>query len=235
MTANGNDQRLGAGPTLSVGVNGADALHLGRDLDRLAGAGVGLFHIDVMDGVFCPQMTVGPGFVKAVSEGYATDVHLMIDEPVDKVDAYVKAGARMVTFHVESTRHPHGVLQRLGGQDVTRGLAVNPGTPLAAVEPLLGDVELLLLLAVNPGWPGQSFIPGTAERLASARKLIDGRNIRLGVDGGVTKDNIAEVASLGVDLIVSGSAVFADRDPAAGARFMLDAVRTARLAPAGRL
>jgi ribulose-phosphate 3-epimerase len=194
---------------------------------------VSLFHIDVMDGVFCPQMTVGPSFVKAVSDRYPTDVHLMIDEPLEKVDAYVKAGARIVTFHVESTRHPHRVLQRLGGHGVTRGVALNPGTPLAAVDPLLDDLELLLILAVNPGWSGQSFIPGTPGRLSSARELIEGRNITLGVDGGVTRDNIAEIASLGPDVIVSGSAVFSDGDAAGGARFMLDAAGAAQPAPAG--
>ena len=234
MTSPGTDEAGGAGPTLSVGVNGADVLHLGRDLDRLVAAGVGLFHIDVMDGIFCPQMTVGPAYVKAISDGHPTDVHLMIDEPLEKVDAYVTAGARIVTFHVESTRHPHRVLQRLAGRDVTRGVALNPGTPLAAAEPLLDELELLLILAVNPGWPGQSFIPGTAHRLASARALIDGRNITLGVDGGVTRDNIEQIASLGADLVVSGSAIFAGGDTSGGARFMLDAVRAGSPSPAPR-
>lgn len=211
-------------PRLSVGVNGADALHLGRDLDRLTATGVRLFHIDVMDGVFCPQMTVGPGFVRAVSEHHPTDVHLMIDEPLEKVEAYVDAGAEIITVHVESTRHPHRVLQRLGELGVRRGLALNPGTPLDAAEPLLDEIDQLLILAVNPGWSGQRFIPATAARLTAARRMIEARGISLGVDGGVTRANIAEIASLGVDLIVSGSAIFADGDPAAGARQMLDLV-----------
>jgi ribulose-phosphate 3-epimerase len=216
---------LGPAPWLSVGANAADPLHLGRDLDQLAEAGVSLFHIDVMDGVFCPQMTVGPAFVRAVSAGRVTDVHLMIDEPLEKVEAYVDAGADIITVHVEATRHPHRVLQRLGETGVTRGLALNPGTPLSAAEPLLDDLDQLLILAVNPGWPGQRFIAGTAARLAAAREMIDQRSIALGVDGGVTRANIAEIASLDVDFIVAGSAVFADGDPGAGALLMLDAVR----------
>lgn len=216
--------RRGAPPRLSVGVNGADALYLGRDLDRLTDAGVSLFHVDVMDGVFCPQMTVGPQFVTAVSASHLTDVHLMIDDPLEKVAAYAEAGAESITIHVEATRHPHRLLQRLGELGVTRGLALNPGTPLAAAAPLLDEIDQLLILAVNPGWPGQSFIPGTAARLAAARELIAGRDITLGVDGGLTRANIAEIVRLGVDLIVSGSAVFADGDPGAGARLMLEAV-----------
>lgn len=206
---------------LSVGVNPADPLHLGCELDRLVAAGVTLAHIDVMDGVFCPQMTVGPAFVKAVSSVLSTDVHLMIDDPLEKVDAYVAAGAARITFHLESTHHPHRVLQRLVGHGVERGVALNPGTPVGAAEPLLDELEQLLILAVNPGWPGQTFLPTTAPRLAAARELIAARRIGLGVDGGVTLDNLAHVASLGPDLIVSGSAVFAGEDPGRNARAML--------------
>ncbi len=137
----------------------------------------------------------------------------MVDEPVDKVQAYVDAGAGIITCHAESTKHPHRLLQSLEGTGVIRGLAVNPGTPLQAIEPLLDDLELILLLAINPGWSGQKFIPATARRLAATRELIAGREVVLGVDGGVTKANIEHVAALHPDLVVSGSAIFDGIDP----------------------
>ena len=120
------------------------------------------------------------------------------------------------------------MLQSLAGTGVTRGVALNPGTPVAAVEPLLDEVELVLVLAVNPGWPGQSFIRATERRLAAARELIEDREIVLAVDGGITKANVAHVAQLDVDLIVTGSAVFDGADPEGNARAMLAAVRRAR-------
>ncbi|MFL5928648.1 MAG: ribulose-phosphate 3-epimerase [Gaiellaceae bacterium] len=212
---------------LSVGVLTADLLRLGDDLDAVARAGVTQLHVDVIDGVFCPGLTVGAGFVKALPDRFRKDVHLMVVEPVDKVAAFVDAGADAITVHVESTRHVHRVLQELGGAGVTRGVAVNPGTPIAAVEPLLQDLELLLVLGVNPGWPGQQLVPATFARLVAARELIDGRPIVLAVDGGITRENVAVVASCGVDLIVTGSAVFDGVAPEENARFMLEAARSA--------
>jgi len=216
------------GPSLSVGVLTADLLRLGEELAALDAAGVRLAHVDVMDGVFCPQTTVGPPLVKALPDRFVKDVHLMIDEPLEKVHAYVEAGAGIVTFHVESTIHPHRVLQSLAGSGVVRGVALNPGTPVAALEPLLDELELVLVLAVNPGWGGQSFIPATEGRIADVRLLVDGREIVVAVDGGITKANVEHVASLGVDLIVTGSAVYDGKAPAENAREMLAAVGRAR-------
>jgi ribulose-phosphate 3-epimerase len=212
---------------LSVGVLTANLLRLGDDLDAVARAGVTQLHVDVIDGVFCPGLTVGAAFVTALPDQFRKDVHLMVVEPVDKVAAFVDAGADTVTVHVESTRHVHRVLQELAGAGVTRGIAVNPGTPIAMVEPLLDDLELLLVLGVNPGWGGQQLIPATFAKLAGARQLIDGRPIVLGVDGGITRENVGAVASSGVDLIVTGSAVFDGVAPEENARFMLEAARTA--------
>jgi ribulose-phosphate 3-epimerase len=208
---------------LSVGVTAADPLRLGEEIARLGEAGVDHLHVDVMDGRFCPGLTVGSGFVAALPDGFTVDVHLMVEDPLAHLDAFLAAGAGMLTFHVEATRHPHRVLQSLAGRGVTRGVALNPGTPLAAVEPLLDELDLLLLLAVNPGWPGQALIPGTGDRLATARELIGGRAIQLGVDGGVTRENIDAVAAMGADLVVAGSAVFADGDTAGNARALLAA------------
>jgi ribulose-phosphate 3-epimerase len=223
---------LRPGPSVSVGMLTADLLRLGEDLAAIGDAGVELVHVDVMDGVFCPQTTVGPPIVKAIPESFVKDVHLMVDEPLEKVADYVAAGAGIISFHVESTKHPHRVLQSLAGSGVARGVALNPGTPLGTVEPLLDELELLLVLAVNPGWSGQRFIPATEQKLHDARELIGGREIALAVDGGITKENVEHVASLGVDVIVTGSAVFDGVAPADNARHMLDVARGAGNQPA---
>jgi ribulose-phosphate 3-epimerase len=223
---------LRRGPHVSVGMLTADLLRLGEELEAIGDAGVELVHVDVMDGVFCPQTTVGPPVVRAIPESFVKDVHLMVDDPLEKVADYVAAGAGIITFHVESTRHPHRVLQSLAGTGVARGIALNPGTPLGTVEPLLDEFELLLVLAVNPGWSGQQFIPATERKLHHARELIGDREIALAVDGGITKENAEHVASLGVDVVVTGSAVFDGVAPADNARRMLDAVRGAGKQPA---
>jgi ribulose-phosphate 3-epimerase len=221
-------QLLARSPQLSVGVLTADLLRLGSELEALDAASVAIAHVDVMDGVFCPQLSVGPPIVKAIPDRFVKDVHLMITEPLEKVSAFVDAGADVVTFHLEATRHPHRVLQALAGSGVVRGVALNPGTPVSAVEPLLDEFELLLVLAVNPGWRGQSFIDSTPRRLREARALLDGRKTVLAVDGGVTEENVEKIASLDVDVVVAGSAVFDGKSPLENARKLSAAVRDAR-------
>jgi ribulose-phosphate 3-epimerase len=224
-------------PTLSVGVLTADLLALGADVARLDGTGVGMLHVDVMDGCFTPMMTVGPPLVKALRTPLLKDVHLMIQDPLEKLDDYVAAGADVVTVHAESCTHIHRVLQRLGtmqnandpARGIVRGLALNPGTPIEAIVPLLDEIDLLLLLAINPGWGGQKFLPATMGRIASARRLLDGAGGRvlLAVDGGITRDNVGRLAGTGVDVVVTGSAVFDGKAPAENARAMLAALRAA--------
>jgi ribulose-phosphate 3-epimerase len=219
---------------LTIGINTADLGHLTDEVHVLEKASAEIIHIDVMDGVFCPMTTVGPPFIKAIKTPLLKDAHLMIVDPVDKVADYVAAGADIITFHVESTRHPHRVLQVLGkaenvndpARGIIRGVALNPGTPVSAIEPLLDELEYVLILAVNPGWGGQKFIESTQRRLADAAELIrrSGRKILLGADGGVTKENVARVATMGPNLIVTGSAVFDGKTPADNARYMLDQV-----------
>jgi ribulose-phosphate 3-epimerase len=218
-------QLLDGGPTISVGMLTADLLRLGDELEVLAKAGAEVVHVDVMDGVFCPQFTVGPPIVKAIPDSFIKDCHLMIDDPLEKVRSFVDAGASIITCHVESTKHPHRVLQSLAGTGVIRGIALNPGTPLGVLEPLIDELELIFLLAVNPGWGGQKFLPSTVGRLAAVREMIGDREILLEVDGGITKANIAHVATLGADLIVSGSAIYDGIAALDNARYMLDAVR----------
>ncbi len=227
------DQLRQKTPLVSVGVLSADLMSLGSDLELLERAGVELLHFDIMDGCFCPMMTVGPGFVKAVKTPLLKDVHLMIDEPLDKLEGYVAAGADMITVHVESCRHTHRVLQELGdatnandsARGILRGVALNPGTPLETVLPLIDEVEMVFLLAVNPGWGGQKFIASTQRRRKQLKAMIaeSGREILTGVDGGITRENIADVAAMGADIIVTGSAVFRGNTPLENARFMISA------------
>jgi ribulose-phosphate 3-epimerase len=225
-------------PTLSVGILTADLLSLGSELARLDSTGVRVIHIDVMDGCFVPMMTVGPPLIRALRTPLLKDVHLMIRDPLEKVESYVRAGADIVTVHAEAGAHLHRVLQTLGAmpnandpeRGLVRGLALNPGTPVAAVEPVLDEIEMVLLLAVNPGWGGQSFIDSTLDRIHRVRELTAaaGRPILVGVDGGITRDNISRLAGTGVNLVVTGSAVYDGRAPADNARFMLDRLRSGR-------
>jgi len=231
------DQLREASPVLSVGVLTADLMSLGSELKLIENAGAKLLHVDVMDGCFCPMMTVGPGFIKAVKTPLLKDIHLLINEPVDKLEGYVAAGADMLTVQVESCGHPHRVLGVLGGmtnanepaRGILRGIALNPGTPLEVVTPLMDELEMIFLLAVNPGWRGQKFIPSTRSRIAQLKQTINNakKDILVGIDGGVTRDNIADVAGMGADIIVAGSAVFDGKAPAENAKFMLENIAKA--------
>ena len=226
-----------AAPALSVGIATADLARLGEEVEVLEGSGVPLLHFDVMDGRFAPILTFGPPLVAAVRTSLLKDVHLMIEDPLATVGEYVAAGADVVTIHAESTRHPHRVLQALGAmknandpsRGLVRGVGLNPGTPLEALDPLLGDCELVLLLAVNPGWGGQGFIANTAARAAQVRAKIaaSGRDLLLCIDGGVKRDNIGAIAALGADVIVTGSAVFDGKDALGNARALQAAVTQA--------
>ncbi len=230
------DRLHATAPNLSVGLLTANLMALGEDVRLLEEAGMQLAHFDVMDGCFCPLLTIGPPFIKAVRTTLLKDVHLMVEEPLEKLAAYVAAGADLLTVHVEGCRHPHRVFQALHGmrnandpgRPLLRGIAVCPGTPVEAVEPLLDDVEAVFLLAVDPGWGGQKFIPSTGRRFEKLRSLIGNRNLLTGLDGGVTQDNIAEIAGLKPDIVVTGSAVFDGKTPAENLRRMLDAVRRPR-------
>jgi ribulose-phosphate 3-epimerase len=201
----------------------------------LAANGAEIVHIDVMDGVFCPQITFGPPVVRALRTPLIKDVHLMIGDPLSKVESFVQAGPDMITFHLEGASQPHRVLSVLGAatnandpaRGLIRGVGLNPSTSVDAIEPLLDDVDYVLITSIDPGWGGQSFLPSTDRRLDRARNLIagSGRRILLGVDGGVTKANIGRIAALGTDIVVSGSAIFDGGDVQANLSTMLQVTR----------
>jgi len=201
--------------TLSVGIISADLMNLSRDVKCLEAAGVRIAHFDVMDGRFCPMLTVGPWFVGAVETNMVKDVHLMVEDPVGIVDQYVAAGAGLITVHLELGRHVHRALERIGesaaeqNRPVMRGLGVNPGTPVSSIEPHLDVLDVVYVLGINPGWR-QPLIPSTFERVRTVQALVASseREILVAVDGGITLDNYADVAALAPDIVVSGSAVF---------------------------
>lgn len=207
-------------PRLSAGVITADLTRLGAELEILRGKAEWA-HVDVMDGAFCPQLTVGPAFVAAVAAtGIPVDAHLLVEEPRRLVPDIAAAGAAVITVHAEATRHLHRTLQEMTDlareRSFLRGVAINPGTPVQAVEPVLELADLILVLAVNPGWPGQVPAANTRRRVEAVRDLAaaHGADVLIGVDGGVTLGNAAEVAGWGIDVIVSGSAIFDRRNPA---------------------
>ena len=225
-------------PRLSAGVITADLTRLGAELEILRGT-TAWAHVDVMDGAFCPQLTVGPAFVAAVaSTGIPVDVHLMVEEPRRMLPDFAAAGVSVMTVHAEATRHLHRTMQEMtelaaGPRPFLRGVAINPGTPVHAVEPVLGLADLVLVLAVNPGWPGQPPAPGTRRRLDAVRELAAscGTDVLVGVDGGVTVANAAEIAGWGPDVIVSGSAIFDRRSPARNLEEMTQALQHPVAAP----
>lgn len=195
----------------------ADFARLGEEVVNVLDAGADVVHFDVMDNHFVPNLTIGPLVCDALRKHGVTapiDVHLMI-EPVDRIiPDFAKAGASMITFHPEASRHIDRSLQMIRDAGCKSGLVFNPATPLSYLDYVMDKVDIILLMSVNPGFGGQSFIPATLDKLREARKRIDdsGLDIRLEIDGGVKVDNIREIKEAGADMFVAGSAIFGKPD-----------------------
>ena len=190
----------------------ADFARLGEEVAAICEAGCDYVHVDVMDGHFVPNITIGPDVVKAIKPHASRplDVHLMI-APVDPyITAFAEAGADIITFHPEAGPHPHRTAQAIRAAGCRVGVSLNPGTPLAALDQLLDLIDLVLVMSVNPGFGGQSFITSQLEKISQLRQLIDasGRDIELEVDGGVNRETAAQVIAAGANVLVAGTATF---------------------------
>ena len=232
-----NDYTPGA-LRLAPSILSADFAHLGEEVRAIESAGADLVHVDVMDNHYVPNLTMGPLVCEAIRPhvGIPIDVHLMV-EPVDAlIPLFAKAGANIISFHPEASRHVHRTLSLIRELGCKAGLALNPATPLECLDHLMDQLDMVLLMSVNPGFGGQQFIPSTLAKLRAVRQRIDrhlaqgGQRIWLEVDGGVKTDNIRSIVAAGADTCVAGSAVFGAPDAVGGYRTVMAELRRQALA-----
>jgi len=208
----------------------ADFTRLGEQIAMVERAGASYIHVDVMDGHFAPNLTVGPFIVEWVRKvtRLPIDAHLMIENPDDFIGAFARSGANMLSVHPEATYHLHRTINYIRQAGCEAGVVLNPATPLAMIEEIVADVDYVLLMSVNPGFGGQKFIPSSLDKLRRLRDLIrlKSSGARIEIDGGIGPDNAAEVAAAGAEILVAGSAVFGADDPAEALKKLLRAAQS---------
>jgi ribulose-phosphate 3-epimerase len=197
----------------------ADFSRLGEEIDAVVKAGADVIHVDVMDGHFVPNITIGPLVVKAAKKAtyLPLDVHLMIEDPDTYIEDFAAAGADWITVHVETCNHLHRTIHKIKEMGKKAGAVLNPATPLETLDYILDDLDLVMLMSVNPGFGGQSFIPSTIKKISALKNMIEKRGLNTGieVDGGISPETIGAVAEAGANIFVAGSAVFGQKDYAA--------------------
>jgi ribulose-phosphate 3-epimerase len=217
-------------PLIAPSILSADFAALGEAITRVEAGQPDRLHVDVMDGHFVPNLTIGPPVIESIRKRtrLPLDVHLMIDEPDRWVETYVRAGADLLTVHVEAARHLQRCLAQIREVGARAGVALNPGTPPSAIEYVLDDIDLVLVMSVNPGFGGQSFIPSSVAKIRQIRTLVGPRPIEISVDGGVGKSRAKALVQAGADVLVAGSAVFGTPDPAQAVRDLRSASEVAK-------